>query len=43
MIHGQTPDRGMDTKEFLEKVRLNPSLIKDSINQNLSKNTKEII
>ena len=43
MLHGKTPDGGMDTKEFLEKVRNNPNLIKDSIKPGLSNNTVQLL
>jgi hypothetical protein len=39
MLHGKTPDGGVEVKEFLERVKGRPSLIKESIKAGLNTNT----
>lgn len=36
MLHGDTVDRGMDIRAFLERIQSNPNLIRESLSGNLS-------
>lgn len=43
MLHGETPDRGTDIREFLEQAKANPDLIKSRMRTDLSCNVREIL